>query len=176
MLVCSNTVVVRQHAKQWSESRIPLYLSWKSRWFVPTSVRQRAVFFNTLIETDLCEDLTRGVGFGHTVTYAALQFAYYMGSDPVVIVGVDHSFKCEGAPREYRKMTTDDENHFVPNYFSKGQIWGLPDLVGSEADYMRALRAFENAGRRVVDATVNGKLRVFERISIDDALDLCTTL
>ena len=54
-----------------------------------------------------------------------------------------------------------------------GQIWGLPDLAGSEADYRRALQAFAKDNRRILDATVEGKLRVFQRVSIDEAMKLC---
>lgn len=71
---------------------------------------------------------------GYTVTFVAMQIAYYMGFKNVYLVGVDHNFKQKGNPNEKQVMEEDDENHFDPNYF-KGQDWYLADLDGSELSY-----------------------------------------
>jgi hypothetical protein len=107
---------------------------------------------------------------GSTVTYTALQFAYFMGADPIILVGVDHSFDKTGGSSEYERRVGPDVNHFDPNYFSSGTTWGLPNLSGSETDYRRAHLAFQRNGRRILDATIDGKLTEFPKISIDEAL------
>jgi hypothetical protein len=60
-----------------------------------------------------------------------------------------------------------DPDHFSPSYFGKGFRWQLPDLEGSERGYRLARQAFEKDGRRVVDATLGGKLTVFPKVEFD---------
>jgi hypothetical protein len=117
--------------------------------------------------------LDHGFGKVYSVTGTALQFAYWCGADPVIVFGVDHSFvQPEKAILGYEKREGADLNHFDPNYFAPGTYWGLANLKGNEADYIRAREAFAAAGRHVYDATVGGKLNVFHKISLDEARKL----
>ena len=63
-------------------------------------------------------------------------------------------------------METKDPNHFDPNYFAPGENWDAPDLAQSEISYQAARAAFEAAGRKIIDATVNGACTVFEKTII----------
>ena len=99
-----------------------------------------------------------------------MQLAYFMGFEEVVLVGVDHYFTTQGEPHAVVVGTGEDPNHFDPDYFGKGFKWQLPDLVGSELAYIRARRVFEADGRRVIDATVGGKLQVFPKMDLREAL------
>ena len=51
-----------------------------------------------------------------------------------------------------------------PTTFGKGFKWQLPDLAGSERAYTLAREAYTQAGRRVLDATVGGKLTIFPKV------------
>ena len=110
-----------------------------------------------------CKDITQGVHEGWTVTYAALQIAYYLGFKKVVIIGMDHSFKYKGNPNEANTMHKGDPNHFMTNYFDAGQQWDNPDLENSEASYQLAREIFELDGREIIDATVNGQCHIFKK-------------
>jgi hypothetical protein len=44
------------------------------------------------------EDLCKGFFEGYTVTFTALQIAFFMGFTAVAIVGMDHRYSFEGAP------------------------------------------------------------------------------
>ena len=114
-----------------------------------------------------CKDISVGLREGGTVTYAALQIAYYMGFSEVIIVGMDHSFQYSGAPHETRKMEGPDPNHFSPSYFG-GQLWDNPDLERSEESYRIARKVFEADGRRIIDATLNGACDIFEKTPYSD--------
>jgi hypothetical protein len=105
---------------------------------------------------------------GWTVTYAALQLAYFMGFTNIFIVGLDHSFKMLGNPNEEQSMKGDDPNHFDPRYFADSR-WHLPDLEGSEMAYKIAKFAFQRSGKAIYDATQKGHCRIFDRITLDDA-------
>jgi hypothetical protein len=104
---------------------------------------------------------------GGTVTYTALQVAYYLGFEQVILVGVDHNYVTSGKPNATVVSEGDDPNHFHPGYFGKGFRWQLPDLVQWEEAYRLARRTYEADGRQVIDATVGGKLRIFPRVDYD---------
>lgn len=99
---------------------------------------------------------------GYTVTYVAMQLAFFMGFKTVYLIGVDHDFKFEGQPNEEIVATGADPNHFDPSYFSGGHLWNAPDLENSEKAYRIAKRVFESEGRKIYNITPNSKLDVFE--------------
>ena len=109
-----------------------------------------------------CRDITKGVHEGGTVTYAALQIAYYMGFTEVWIIGMDHRFVFQGRPNQPQVMQGPDPNHFSPDYF-QGHAWNNPDLALSEKSYEIARDIFASEGRRILDATTGGACRIFER-------------
>ena len=113
------------------------------------------------------EDLCHGFCQGYTVTFAALQIAYFMGFSSVVIVGMDHRYYFDGLPNERCELAGEDPNHFDPRYFS-GKTWNNPDLVNSERFYTMAREAFESRGRYIVDCTVNGACNVFQKGCIEE--------
>jgi hypothetical protein len=115
-------------------------------------------------------DLSLGVHEGWTVTYAALQAAYHLGFERVVIVGMDHRYEFSGRPNEARTMHGDDPNHFAPGYFGGGQEWDNPDLRNSEESYRIALDEYRSAGRCILDATVDGACTIFPKVDLARAL------
>jgi hypothetical protein len=174
-IVCTNSMVVRQHRAAFEGSTIPVLLPYKVRRMVNGRSNPQIRFFNAKASAAFSTDFAAGVGLSPTVTYTALQLAYYLGANPAVLVGVDHNFTgVSGPANTYVRADRQDANHFDPNYFAPGMLWGLPDLVASEAVYLAARQAFEADGRRVLDATVGGRLQIFEKLGIDDAIDLLT--
>lgn len=118
------------------------------------------------------ENITNVISEGATVTYVALQIAYYMGFQEVYLIGVDHNFVCSGKPNEEQHMAGKDPNHFDESYF-QGMDWHLPDLESSEMAYCLARYHYTRSGRKIYDATVDGKLDVFPKISFEDAVARC---
>lgn len=174
MVISVNSSVIRQNVIPMLSAGVPLWFPRKARYFVPASIRAQINWFHLRPSAAFSTDLPRGAGFGATVTYTALQFAYWLGADPVILVGVDHSFAVAGkTPNQYERLEGDDPNHFDPTYFAD-QRWAVPDLATSEDNYRAARRAFEADGRRVLDATIGGKLTVFEKLDIDAAVQLAS--
>jgi len=87
-----------------------------------------------------------------------------MGFSEVYLIGVDHSFDTKGTANQTVVSRGDDPNHFSPEYFGKGFRWQLPDLDASEDAYRLANYNYQKAGRKIYDATVDGKLTVFPKI------------
>jgi len=108
-----------------------------------------------------CKDISFGIHEGWTVTYAALQVAYFLGFHEVVIIGMDHRYQYAGLPNETKVFEGIDINHFSVDYFTAGQHWDNPDLAGSEESYKIAKQEYEENGRCIVDATLNGSCEVF---------------
>jgi hypothetical protein len=163
-LVSVNDLVLEQCAAEMKTLSLPKYLTWRSRhWFHDDSKV-------TYLDTDFtglenfCPKLTRRIFEGFTVTYVALQLAFHMGFSEVILVGVDHNFVTQGPANQAIVSQGDDPNHFAPDYFGKGFKWQLPDLAGSERAYSLAREAYLNAGRHVLDATINGKLTIFPKV------------
>jgi tetratricopeptide (TPR) repeat protein len=101
---------------------------------------------------------------GCTVTYCAMQLAFYLGFETVILLGADHFFGDSGTPHKLVEAQSKDVNHFHPDYFGKGVKWQYPDLERSEISYRNAKKAFENAGRIILDATVDGHLTIFQKV------------
>ena len=172
-LVSVNDLVLEQCADEMKALDLPKYLTWRARnWF---SNDPQAVFVDTDFTgpENFAADASGRVFEGFTVTYIALQLAYHMGFSEVILVGVDHNFVTKGEANKAIVSQGDDPNHFAPNYFGKGFKWQLPDLDGSERAYRLAKQAFEADGRRVLDATVGGKLTIFPKVDYNSLfLDL----
>lgn len=161
--VACNLLVLEQCAEEIQELKCPKFLSNRGRKFIDKE--SELSFFNIRRHPFFSKDIPdRGVWEGATVTYVALQLAFYMGFQEVILIGVDHHFESAGNPHSEVVSTGDDKDHFDPSYFGKGFRWQLPDLETSEIAYKIAKDAFETAGRRVLNATVGGKLDVFPRI------------
>jgi hypothetical protein len=172
LVVCLNNVVAQQHQDYFASSDIPVFVAWNARWLIRSENRDKLAYFNTTLSSRFSTNALHGFGSSATVTYVALQMAYWMGANPVILFGVDHSFKYSGPASTYQKREGPDVNHFDPNYFKSGTFWGTPDLGQSEIDYGRARDAFKAAERKVYDATIDGKLEVFEKISVERAREL----
>ncbi|WP_346839847.1 6-hydroxymethylpterin diphosphokinase MptE-like protein [Microbulbifer sp. SAOS-129_SWC] len=109
-----------------------------------------------------CKDITKGLEEGWTVTYAALQVAFFMGFKEVYIIGMDHRFEYSGAPNQASYMKGEDKNHFSSEYFSQCE-WDNPDLRNSEKSYQIANETFQSVGRNIFDCTVGGACDIFEK-------------
>lgn len=164
--VSMNDLVIEQSVEEIQRLEIPKFVNWRARkWLQP----QEDLYFlyATYAGPKFARQATHRLWEGATVTYVSLQLAYYFGFSEVILIGVDHSFTTQGAPNTTITSQGDDPNHFHPKYFGKGFRWQLPDLETSEIAYTMARQAFEKDDRRVVDATVGGKLTVFPKVDYD---------
>ena len=165
--VCMNDLVVEQCAEDISRLQMPKFLSWRGRQWV-TMDDKTQYLYSTYTGPGFSTSVTGRVWESATVTFVALQIAYYMGFDTVFLIGVDHNFVTQGVPNTTVVSQGDDPNHFNPGYFGKGFRWQLPDLETSEIGYRMAKVAFEKNRRQVLDATVDGKLDVFPKVNYSD--------
>lgn len=165
--VVVNRLVLEQTAEEISSLSMPSFISWNSRDLI--KFRYNLMFLQHVYKDGprFFTDITKGIWEGATVTYTAMQIAYYMGFEKVILIGVDHNFATKGKPHTTVTSSGDDPNHFSPQYFGKGFRWQLPDLDTSELAYRIADYQFRVSGREIVDATIGGKLEIFPKVDYE---------
>ena len=166
-LVSVNDLVNEQCHEDFRDLSLPKFFSWRSKDLLfPEGEPDINTHFlhTTYTAPKFNRQITNRFWEGATVTYICLQLAFCMGFDEVYLIGVDHSFKTAGEANKTIISSGDDPNHFSPAYFGKGFRWQLPDLDTSEAAYRLANRVYNGSGRKVFDATIGGKLNVFQKV------------
>lgn len=169
--VAVNPLVVEQSIKDFEALPCQSFLAHKSS----RKITKNKAHINFILcggPLSFRKSLLYPISDGCTVTYVAMQIAYYMGFENVFLIGVDHNFKTKGSPNEKQFLKGDDVNHFDPNYFGNNE-WQLPDLEGSEVSYRLAKHFYERNDRCIYDATVDGKLQVFPKLTFEEALLTC---
>ncbi len=164
-----NRLVLEQCARDITGLCMPKFIAWRSRDSVPFG--QRTVYLHRRAWPHFSKDPRLGIWEGATVTYVAIQLAYWMGFAEVYLIGVDHSFKTKGEAHKTVVSQGADPDHFDAAYFGKGFRWQLPDLPRSERAYALARTAFEADGRIIANATVGGKLETFERVDFSSLFE-----
>lgn len=166
VLVCINDLVVEQSVDEFNALKMPKFFSWRARKWLQMDDYTHFLY-TTYTEPKFARDLRGRVWEGATVTNVCLQLAYHLGFKEAILIGVDHSFATKGTPNTTVQSQGDDPNHFSVAYFGKGFRWQLPDLETSEVAYRMARKAYETDGRKVLDATIGGKLDIFEKVDYE---------
>jgi hypothetical protein len=166
--VAVNRLVIQQCAGDITRIPALKFISWWAHDVIDFTADMMFIRDPRIRPLSFSTDPTRAVEEGYTVTYAAMQLAYYLGFQQVILVGVDHQFQTKGEPGDIVESMGSDPDHFDPHYFGKGFRWQLPDMKGSERSYRLAKFHFEKAGKQIFDATVDGQLQIFPKIRYDE--------
>jgi hypothetical protein len=162
--VSVNDLVIEQCTKDISALPMPKFLSWRSHRFFSAGSLPATFLYTTYDNPSFSRDVRHRVWESATVTYVALQLAFHMGFEQVILIGVDHNSNVPGKANTTIVSQGDDPNHFHPGYFGKGFRWQLPDFETSEIGYRLARQAYEIDGRQILDATIGGKLTIFPKV------------
>ena len=117
------------------------------------------------------KDVSREIFAGQSVTIMQLQMAYHLGFSEVYLIGMDFSYSLpESTEIEGCNYTSqeDDPNHFHPDYFGKGKKWHDPQLDRVLLNYQLCKDVFESDGRHIYNASVKGKLELFDRVDFNE--------
>ncbi|MBK8501183.1 MAG: DUF115 domain-containing protein [Saprospiraceae bacterium] len=170
-VVAVNKLVISQSVAAYNALQCPVFLSYSASKRLPFH-SEKIHYLHTGNLKGFYPNICWPVYEGYTVTYVAMQIAYFMGFEKIYLVGVDHYFKQNGKRNEIQTMHGVDANHFDPGYFS-GQHWQLADLVNSEISYQKARDYYEANDRNIYDATLNGKLTIFKKVEFSEAVQNC---
>lgn len=153
---------INQFHEEFNKLEIPCFFNFKLRNKFSKSSNQNFVVGK--FSQSFAKGISKAYGNGKSVTYTAIQLAFYMGFKEVYIIGKDHSYNTVQKAGTGIKSDGNEDNHFIKGYYKKGQNWDAPDLTGEELAYKIARGKFEKNNRKIFDATVDGKLQVFDKI------------
>lgn len=152
-----------QFLKDYDNLEMPCFYNWRIRYMF--SKKPNQYFVKDRLTPEFSTDVAKqGYGTGRSVTYLAMQLAYYMGFSEVYLIGKDHSYNTSEKTGTSIQSTGQEDNHFIKGYYKPGMKWFAPDFETEEYAYKLARLAFEKDGRIIKDATVGGKLEVFEKV------------
>lgn len=121
-------------------------------------------------DADFSRNIHHYLGQGFTVTYGAIQMAYYMGFSEVYLLGIDHNYSISLNEKGVPVMNDGVQDYFKGSTASNKGL-NLPRIVESTVAYMTA-RKFADRQKNftVYNATRGGKLEAFERVDLDEIL------
>lgn len=143
-------------------------------WNVYGNVRgPKQPVFNFPVPVRFSKRADRVVYLGGTVLSICLQLAYWMGYTRVILLGVDHKFGFPRSEAVYggRRLDAEDGDsiHFDKAYSKPGYTPHC-DMIAVERSFELALKAFQKAGREIVNATPNTGLDVIPKRELKDLL------
>ena len=168
-ICCYVPNVVEQCRETYLNLEVPIFVSHESLNIIPPDY-DHIFYFGPQHRFSFSQDLVNSSYGGFTVTYVAMQLALYMGFKKVILIGVDHDFGDYGEHSKWTKIEKPRGTHFDPNYFAVGQDWETPNLPMAEAHYRYAKEIYRFFNAEIIDSTIDGKLDVFTKISLQNAL------
>jgi FkbM family methyltransferase len=124
------------------------------------------------------EVLYSGFGGGGTIAIIAIEIAFYLGFDPIILIGTDVSYSVpttvqqagkdvfgDGVKLELTSTRNDDANHFDPRYFGAGKKWHNPNTRDMKIGFARAHAYMKRRGRSLLNATAGGNLNEVPRVA-----------
>ncbi len=123
-------------------------------------------------EADFSTHIDRYMGQGFTVTYGAIQMAYYMGFSEVYLLGIDHNYSISLDEKGVPIINKGAKDYFEGSRASNKGL-NLPRVVESTMAYITAQRFCEkHKGFKVYNATRGGKLEAFPRVNLDNVVQI----
>lgn len=121
------------------------------------------------------EDVEKRTYWGGTVSFLMLQLASFLGCDPIILIGFDHNYVVPPSTEMENSIIHSravDVNHIHPDYFGPGYRWHDPNVERMELGYRCARKELERRYVTVLNATVGGRLEVFDRASFADLTEV----
>jgi len=155
--VCVNSLVLNQFGDEIGNLDCDKFLSGRG---VVQNQRGKVITLDTGEANPGFYSPEKAIWEGYTVTYVALQLAFYMGFEQVILLGVDHDYGDTGSPNEREVFEGEDRVHFHPDYFT-GYEWHTPDLRMSELAYSLASNYYQKHGRHIINCSEKTELEIF---------------
>ena len=117
-IVAVNKFVIEQNRDFFQSTEIPHFLdsnaAIRNKLF---SNSRRTLLFSSNGYPGFSGDPRYAVSQGSTVTYVAMQLAYFMGFKEITLIGCDHNFYTKGPAHKVVMGKDIDKNHFDERYF-----------------------------------------------------------
>lgn len=134
--------------------------------------------------TAVSGNMNHGLVMPFTVSINMIEIAVWMGFRMIVLVGCDTTYTVPddvvaegpriGGRASLLTSSSDDPNHFHPDYFGRGRKWHQPHPERMIQHYEWARDAYAPRGVQIVNSTVGGALEVFPRIPFEQVVEALT--
>lgn len=129
---------------------------------------------------DFSPEVDKYIVDGASVTYSAIQMAVYMGFNEIYLLGVDHSFSHTLDKNRRIIEHSDVKNDYFDKRYKdtfkkfeeKGKVYAAPDREMITQAFETAKKYCDNHGIKIYNATRGGKLEVFDRVNLDDIMEV----
>ena len=158
-------VQLEQFAEEYKNYKGIKFFIWNTRKLFGN--QPNLMYFNRSMNSNFQADFRKRIGTSKSVTYICIELAYYLGFNEVILIGKDHNYNVVGKPGDYISSNGQEQNHFIKGYYTPGQKWVVPNYQEEEYCYKLAREAYENDGRKILDATISGKLEDFEKVDFN---------
>jgi len=124
-------------------------------------------FGDPSVEPKFSEDIVKGIYWGNTVAYTAIQLAVYMGIREIYLLGVDHNFSKTINDKGEIVIDENAKDYFTEKYNSDKENLYIPNTEISTRAFIAAKKYADKHKIKIYNATRGGKLEVFERVDFD---------
>lgn len=119
------------------------------------------------------EDCARFIGWGSSVTFCAIQWAAYIGCNPIYIIGMDHKYdekeSASGVPA-CDLISAVMTNHFSPDYYQGQAVQHRPRLDRMDKAFAVADAACKARGIEIINLSPGTKCDAFTKANWNDAV------
>jgi hypothetical protein len=122
------------------------------------------------VEPKFSNDIVKGIYWGNTVAYSAIQMAVYMGIKEIYLLGVDHNFSRMVNDKGEIVMDETVKDYFTEKYNTDKDDLYIPNVEISTRAFNAAKKYADEHNIKIYNATRGGKLEVFERIDFDQII------
>lgn len=168
--VATDPGLLRHYGSEIARLSMPKFLSARGRGCLPEDAQTFWITEHPRLRFPA--DPLSGLYVGRTVLTVALQLTYYMGFQQVILIGADHRFELSARQDAASMLEDHNRNHFGKQYMTADFPFEYvaPDVMAWrmrwwEATYLLIREAYQADGREILDATVDGDLTIFPKIS-----------
>jgi hypothetical protein len=119
------------------------------------------------VEPRFSEDIVKGIYWGNTVAYTAIQMAVYMGIKEIYLLGVDHNFSKMVNDKGEIVIDETAKDYFSEKYNKDKDDLYIPNIEISTRAFTAAKKYADKHSIKIYNATRGGKLEVFERVDFE---------
>jgi hypothetical protein len=120
-------------------------------------------------------DALKGFHVGETVTNFNIQLAYYLGCNPIYVIGIDGIYQTPETTTKHDVyqnvfVSQGEINHFHNEYRKKGETWSIPKPEYHEIAYKCCRDFLERHGVTILNASRRSSVKSFQRADFDTIL------
>lgn len=116
-----------------------------------------------------------GLHIGETITNVNIQLAYFIGCDPIYLIGIDGKYNFPSTTVKHHVyeqvfVSEGEINHFLANYRKKGETWCIPKPEDHECGFRHSNAYLKSKDVSILNASRESVVGAFDRVDLDSIL------